>query len=99
MRGSQEQQCVSFSLVTPVMHSVFTVQPPVFRRVDLTPSAFLSCCKCRGVKGWGYFFKYGICAELTARLIERTIRIPAEHSIKPISTELRKICTMEHDGF
>lgn len=100
MRGSQAQQCVSFSPVTPAMHSIFAVQPPfVFCRVGLTPSAFLSCCKCRGAKGRGYFFKYGICAGLTARLIEGTIRIPVEHSIKPISTELRKICTMGHNGF
>lgn len=96
MRGSQAQQRAS--PVTFAMHSIFTVQPPsLFGRADLTPSAFLSCFKCRGAGD--IFFKCGICAKLTARLIEGTIKIPAEHSIKTISTELRKICTMDCNGF
>lgn len=30
LRGSQAQQCASFSPLTPSMHSIFTVQPPLF---------------------------------------------------------------------
>jgi len=98
MRGSQAQQCASFSPVSSAMYNIFMVLPPsLFGRAVLTPSAFLSCCQCRG--GWGYFFNCGICSGLTARLIEGTVRIPAEHSIKPISTQLRKIYTMDCNGF
>lgn len=32
-------------------HNIFTIQPPsLFGRMGLTPSAFLSCCQCKGAK-------------------------------------------------
>lgn len=98
MGGSQAQQCASFSPVTSALHNIFTVYPPsLFERIDWTLSAFLSCCKCRGTKDI-IFLVWNLC-NLTARLIEGTLRIPAELFIKPISTELRKICTMDCNVF
>lgn len=98
MRGSQAQQCASFSPL-PLQCTTSLLQNPLLFLEEWVWLP-LHSCHAESVGGAeGIFFKCGICAGLTARLIEGTVRIPAEHSIKPISTELRKICTMGSNGF
>lgn len=91
--------CLLFLL--PLVHNI-TISSLFSPLLFLEEWVWLPLHSCHAVSVGGLriysFWVWNLC-NLTARLIEGTIRIPAEHSIKPISTELRKKCKMDCKDF